>query len=290
MKKKILFIVNPISGTSKKENMEFLIARWVDRDKFDTDVHYTQYAGHATEIAFQYRHIYHAIAAVGGDGTVNEIAKALTGSTTALYIIPTGSGNGLARHLHIPVGIRSSLLRLNNSEELWIDTCMVNETPFFCTSGMGFDAEVAHRFSLAASRGLMTYILTSFTTFFGYQAQNYEIEIDGQYLSKKLHILTCANAGQYGNDAYISPAADIADGNMDLCMVKPIHSIFKATTFSLRLFTYSMHQSKSVEIVKAKNVKIKREKSDWLHVDGEPVAMPAELNYQILPKSLKVWR
>lgn len=289
MKKKILFIVNPISGTSKKENMEFLIARWVDKEKFDCNVHYTQYAGHATEIVYQNRHLYDAIAAVGGDGTVNEVAKALTGSETALYIIPTGSGNGLARHLHIPVGIRPALFRLNTYEETMIDTCKVNDTPFFCTSGMGFDAEVAHRFSLASSRGLMTYMITSFTTFFTYQPQVYEIEIDGQHITKQLHLLTCANAGQYGNDAYISPAADISDGNIDLCMVKPL-GIVRATTFSLRLFSYSMHRSKSVEIVKAKNVKIKRQNSDWIHVDGEPVAMPAELNYQILPKSLKVWK
>ncbi len=245
MKRKILFIVNPISGTSKKENMEFVIARWVDKEKFDTNIHYTQYAGHATEIVYQYRHLYDAVVAVGGDGTVNEVAKALINTETALYIIPTGSGNGLARHLQIPVGLRPALNRLNYVETTFIDTCKVNDTPFFCTSGMGFDAEVAHRFSIANSRGLMTYFLTSFHTFFTYQPQTYQIEVDGQEITRKLHLLTCANAGQYGNDAYISPAADISDGNMDLCMVKPIHSIFKANTFYLRLFTYSMHLSKS---------------------------------------------
>jgi YegS/Rv2252/BmrU family lipid kinase len=290
MKRKILFIVNPNSGTSKKESMEFAVARWVNKDKFEADVQYTQYAGHATEIVYQYRHLYDAIVAVGGDGTVNEVAKALVNSETALYIVPTGSGNGLARHLHIPVGIRPALMRLNEVETTVIDTCTLNDTPFFCTSGMGFDAEVAHRFSLAKSRGLLTYLATSFNTFFTYEPQKYEIVVDGQVLHRQLHVLTCANAGQYGNDAYISPVADIEDGHVDLCMIKPIRSVISAITLSLRLFSYTMHQSSRMELIKAKSIIIKREKSDWVHIDGEPVAMPAELNYQILPRSLRVWK
>jgi diacylglycerol kinase (ATP) len=288
--KKILFIVNPISGTSRKENMEFVISRWVDKSLYETDVHYTQYAGHATEIVYQRRHEFDIIAAVGGDGTVNEISKALVGSQTALYIVPTGSGNGLARHLKIPVGLRPSLRRLNRAEELLIDTCKVNDTPFFCTSGIGFDAEVAHRFSLEKDRGLWTYLRTSMFTFFDYRPQIYELDIDGQRQTRELHLLTCANAGQYGNNAYISPSADIADGHIDLCLVKPIRSIWTALRFSFDLFSYSLHLNKSVEIIRAKRIKIVRKQSDWLHADGEPVAMPAILDYQIMPKSLRVWR
>jgi diacylglycerol kinase (ATP) len=287
--KKVLFIVNPISGTSKKENMEFVISRWVDKSLYETAIHYTQYAGHATEIVYQRRHEFDIVAAVGGDGTVNEISKALVGSPTALYIVPTGSGNGLARHLKIPVGLRPSLRRLNKAEHTLIDTCTVNSTPFFCTAGIGFDAEVAHRFSLAQSRGLWTYMKTSLFTYFDYQPQVYELEIDGQKQTRLLHLLTCANAGQYGNNAYISPSADIADGHLDLCLVKPMKSAWEAIRFSFNLFSYSLHLNKSVEIIKAKNVKISRKKSDWLHADGEPMAMPADLDFKITPQSLHVW-
>jgi diacylglycerol kinase (ATP) len=181
-------------------------------------------------------------------------------------------------------------LRLNQAETAVIDTCKLNDTPFFCTSGIGFDAEVAHRFSLAKSRGLLTYLATSFNTFFSYQPQTYQIIVDGQQIERRLHLLTCANAGQYGNDAYISPNAAIDDGHIDLCMVKPINSAISAITLSLRLFSLTMHHSSRMEIVQAKNIVIKRPKSDWVHIDGEPVAMPAELNYQILPRSLRIWK
>ncbi|MFY7787735.1 MAG: diacylglycerol/lipid kinase family protein [Thermoflexibacteraceae bacterium] len=290
MKKRILFIVNPKSGTTKKENMEFSIARWVDKQQFEPDVYYTQYAGHATEIAFQNRHRFEVIVAVGGDGTVNEVAKGLTGSDTALYIVPTGSGNGLARHLGIPMGIIPSLRRLNQAEELVIDSCKVNDTPFFCTSGMGYDALVAHEFSLQKTRGLWTYMMTSFKCFFTYKPEWYELEIDGKKQERQSHLITLANAGQYGNNAYIAPQAEINDGRFDVCIVNPIRSPLQGMFFSLRLFTYSLHRSRKVEIIRAENVKIRRKAANWLHVDGEPVGMPADLDYQIFPKNLKVLR
>ena len=158
-KRKILAVINPISGTSNKEFMPETIARCIDPGKFDVVVRFTQHASHATLLTEEaIKEGFYGVIAVGGDGTINEVAAAVRDSSTALGIIPCGSGNGLARHLGIPMNVEKALeiINLDNIEAL--DYCTANDRPFFCTCGVGFDAHVSQKFAEARKRGPLSYI------------------------------------------------------------------------------------------------------------------------------------
>ena len=165
MKKKVIFIINLISGTSDKSGIPDLIAANIDHEKFDYEIAITQYAGHASEIATKAKDDgVDIVVAVGGDGTVNEVARAIVHSGTALGIIPCGSGNGLARHLLLPINVRKSIDIINACEIHDLDYGIINGYPFFCTCGMGFDAFVSMKFAEAGKRGPITYICLLYTS------------------------------------------------------------------------------------------------------------------------------
>ena len=146
--------MNPISGTSDKKDIPYLIEELLDKEQFDYSIRETEYAGHAYEIAKESKEQgIDIVVAVGGDGTVNEIGRALVHSNTALGIIPTGSGNGLARHLLIPMKIKGAIQVLNDCEITDLDYGIINEHPFFCTCGVGFDAFISEKFAEAGKRG-----------------------------------------------------------------------------------------------------------------------------------------
>lgn len=157
--KKLIFIVNPISGTQSKELILNLLDEKIDKEKYTWDVVYTKRAGHAIEIAAQAAEMKtDVVVAIGGDGTINEIGRSLVHTETALGIIPCGSGNGLARHLHIPMEPKKALEIINDGICDIIDYGKINGTDFFCTCGVGFDAFVSLKFANAGKRGLLTYL------------------------------------------------------------------------------------------------------------------------------------
>ena len=158
MKKKMVFIMNPISGTTNKAGIPELIAKTLDTNTFDYEIRLTEHAGHAFEIATEAKdNGVDVVVAVGGDGTVNEVARAIVHSNTALGIIPCGSGNGLARHLMIPMQLKKAIEVINEYQIHDLDYGIINEHPFFCTCGMGFDAFVSMKFAEAGKRGPITY-------------------------------------------------------------------------------------------------------------------------------------
>ena len=187
----ITFITNPISGTQSKANVPTLIEEVIDKERFDYEIVNTEYAGHATEIARDAvekgRDI---VAAVGGDGTVNEVARALVDSTTALAVVPCGSGNGLARHLLIPMDVRKSLEFINECEIHELDYGTINNHPFFCTCGMGFDAHISKKFAEAGKRGKLTYAEKILTEGLKYKAETYAVEIDGEEQTYDAYVIT----------------------------------------------------------------------------------------------------
>ena len=142
--KSILFILNPISGTVRKENISQLIERNINKELFSYDILYTEYAGHAEEIARKAasNHV-DVVVAVGGDGTVNEVARGIVQTDTALAIIPCGSGNGLARHLMLPMNAKQAIELINEMVVHRLDYGVVDNHPFLCTCGVGFDAFIA---------------------------------------------------------------------------------------------------------------------------------------------------
>lgn len=287
-KEKIAFIINPKSGTTAKKHVPDLAIALLDKEKYEPEFFFTREAGHAFRLARKcLNQEFKKIIAVGGDGTVNEVASALIKSDAALGIIPGGSGNGLARYLGIPLKMNDSIEMLNHCIVSEIDYGTINEHPFFCTCGVGFDAHIGNKFAQNKKRGFFTYIKETVFEFFHYRPQKYKIKIDEQEFKTEAFLVTVANAGQYGNDAYISPTADIRDGLLDLCILSPFPKV-KAIDLGIRLFKRTIDKSEYVDVIKGKKIKIKRKSKGEVHLDGEPAMMGKKLKITIENKGLKV--
>ena len=222
MKKKIVFIMNPISGTSSKAAIPSLIESTLNKELFEYEIRMTERAGHASEIATEAKNNHvDIVVAVGGDGTINEVARSIVHSDTALGIIPCGSGNGLARHLLIPMNLKKSIEIINHCEIHDLDYGVINEYPFFCTCGMGFDAFVSMKFAESGKRGPISYAENILREGLKYQPETYTLEDETGTKQYKAFLISCANASQYGNNAYIAPQASMSDGLMDVIIMEP---------------------------------------------------------------------
>lgn len=285
--KNIAFIVNPISGTKAKNRVGKLIRELLDPTQFAPTVVVTEYAGHATQLAQQFAaQDYYAVVAVGGDGTVNEVASGLIGTETALGIIPNGSGNGFARHLDISTRMNRAVEMLNSSEPIRVDYGMVNERPFFSTCGVGFDAVVAEKFS-ETSRGLKGYVQTIFKDLFQYKPEKYHLKGEGVDMENTAFLVNFANASQWGYDAYIAPKASVQDGWLDVAIVSEFPMV-AAAGLALSLFTKTIDDRLHMNTLRTKGLTLTRESEGPMHIDGTPVTMPAELNIKIVEEGLKV--
>ena len=285
--KNIAFIVNPISGTKSKSRLAKLIRESLDLQQFAPTVVVTEYAGHATQLAQQFAlQDYYAVVAVGGDGTINEVASGLIGSQTALGIVPNGSGNGFARHLDISTRMNRAVEMLNNSEPILVDYGMVNDKPFFSTCGVGFDAVVAANFS-DTERGLKGYMQTILKDLFQYKPERYHIEGEGIDLTTTAFLVNFANASQWGYDAYIAPKASVQDGWLDIAVVSEFPMVI-AAGLALRLFTKTIDEMVHMNMLRAKELTLTREEEGIMQIDGTPVMMPATLHVKIVEDGLKV--
>lgn len=287
MKKKIRFIINPISGVGKKGNIPQLIEDHLDLDIYDYDIVETEYRKHAKSIAKQAAEIgYDIVCAVGGDGSVHEVGTALIGSKTKLAILPVGSGNGLARHLNIPLNVKDAIECINKNNSIKMDTVLVNDKSFLGVGGYGFDAVIAKKFDTHTKRGLRGYIYLIAREFFKYNPINVSIDLDGKIKTLPVVLCTVANASQFGNGFTISPKSDVTDGQLELCLLKPF-SIWSAPSIIYRFFRKKSDKSRFSEIITFKNVKIKLSKK-MAHYDGEPFEVNDELNVSVVPKSLNI--
>lgn len=289
-KKEIEFIINPIAGTKSKSVFKDLIKKHLDLDLFSHTISFTQESGHAYELASQaVNKGKEYVVAVGGDGTINETAKALIYEEAALGIIPYGSGNGLARHLGISLKPVLAIQALNHQNIQTIDAGKANGNPFFCTAGIGFDAHVGKIFSLASKRGFNTYIKTVLQEFITYRPQQYKISIAGKAsFTKEAFSITFANAGQFGNNAYIAPQADITDGKLDLCVIEKYPKT-AGISIGLRLFNKTIHKSHFVKTYQIEQAKVSCPEANCFHLDGESFPLHGEgLDIAIVPKCLNV--
>ncbi|MDR0713246.1 MAG: diacylglycerol kinase family lipid kinase [Bacteroidales bacterium] len=285
---KICFIINPVSGTQKKETWPELIRRTIDGTRFDTEILFTERQGHAFELARQQvddKTPY--VVAVGGDGTVNEVASALRDSHSTMGILPSGSGNGLARHLRIPMHLSAALKVINSTGVKAIDYGLANGKPFFCTLGAGFDAHVSDRFAHSRKRGFHKYVSIIAQEFILYRPQWYNLKYDNKSVETVAMLVTVANASQYGNNGYISPLADISDGQLDVCILLPFPKIL-APALAVRLIGKTIHKSPYYRAFRCKELVIIRSQAGIIHLDGDPFEMDRELNIKIIPQGLKI--
>lgn len=287
-KQKLAYIVNPISGTANKRAIVEYAQQTTDSLKVDLTIHYTTAAGNATEMAAYYASQgFDTVVAVGGDGTINEVAKGLLHTNTVMGIVPTGSGNGLARHLHIPLHHQKAVDLINTGKVIKIDHGVLNDKVFMCTAGVGFDAHIGSEFAVAGKRGFLTYAQLSAQEYFKYRPQNYRITVEGKTFIRRALLITFANASQWGNNAYIAPKADLSDGILDMVILSPF-PLIKIPLMGLRMFTKRIDQSRHIEVFRIKEAVVERDCEGCIHFDGEPGFMDKQLNVSIVPNSLNI--
>ncbi len=287
-KTRLLFIANPISGTHDKKPIIDSLPRFLDGNRFEWEVAWTDHRGHAEELAGNAsRADIDVCVAVGGDGTVNEVARALRHSETALAIIPMGSGNGLARHLQIPLDPDRALRVLSRCDIKALDYGMINDIPFFCTCGMGFDAFISEKFAGSGKRGIQTYIENVFRGGLSYEPETYEIDIEGQKEHYTAFLIACGNASQYGNNFYIAPQASMSDGLLDVTIIEPLNML-DAPQLVMQAMNKTLDANSHVRTFKCKSLHVHRSQPGVIHYDGEPAVAGEDIDIHLVEKGLRV--
>lgn len=288
-RQRALLIINPISGTSSKEGIIDITRRKLEATGIEVDAAVTSGPADATRLASEAEAGgYDIVLAAGGDGTVNEIAAALCGSQVTMGILPCGSGNGLARHLDIPVDVSEALDVVIAGHRVEADSASVNGRPFFCTFGVGFDAAVSETFAKQRRRGKLTYIRSTLSTYAKYHPQIYTISANGHLLTEKAFLVAVCNASQYGNNAYIAPEASITDGLLDITIVHsgPLPSM---ALMGIDMMTGYINRNTLIHTFKAPAVNIYRRASGPAHLDGEPVSIDDTMEIKCHPGALRVF-
>lgn len=289
-KEKIRFIVNPISGHGNKKNFPLWVDSLLDKSIYDFDLCYTECVGHAKDLANQaISDGCQVVAAVGGDGTVNEVACALINSDVSLAIVPLGSGNGLARTLHLPLNPQQIIQKVINVPRVkTIDTAVLNGLPFVSVAGFGLDAETADAFAKDGHRGLLTYGKIAADKYFHAHLEKCMIQIDeAPAFECEPLMLTVANSTQFGYEAKIAPHALLDDALLDVCILaKP--ALPAAPIVAIQLMNGHIDHSRYFKSFKAQKIMVQRTKNAVVNIDGEPVMMDQNLQIEVKPNSLKV--
>lgn len=286
--KKILFIINPVSGQKNKEIIKEHIKDHIDKSQFDYDISITKSSGHATRISEEaVAGKVDCIVAVGGDGSINEIARATIGTNTSIGIIPAGSGNGLAHHLKIPFRIVKAIDVINQYKIKKIDTLRINDELCVSIAGVGFDALVAKEFEKTKRRGFQAYFKIVLKEYMNYKPIRYKVTIDGKEHRVKALFVSFANSNQFGYNAYIAPHAELDDGLIDICIIKkvPLMEVFFLGNL---LFLKKIDITPYIQIHKGKHVILSRKKDKYVNLDGDIVKLTEELSITINPASLNI--
>ncbi|MFC2110995.1 diacylglycerol/lipid kinase family protein [Bacteroidota bacterium] len=287
-KEKILFVINPKSGIKRHNNIIDFIKDNLDYNRFNPDFVFTERADHATELAKTgSADNVDIVVAVGGDGTVREVAKGLVNSKTKLAIITFGSGNGFAFHFNIPNNTSKAIEIINARKSLLIDTAKINGEYFGNIAGIGFDAKIAYEFSNYKKRGLYSYIRIIFREFFKYKKQTYKFEMDNKSFTKKAFLVSIANGSQFGNKAYINPEASVTDGLLEVCILSNA-PIISMPFLIFKLLNKRLHKSKYLEVYKTSKAVISTNNLQIAHIDGDPFETREELKITINPSSLNI--
>lgn len=285
-RKSIYVIINPVSGTKSKKDVPVKINETME--EHDIRILETRYEGHATEYAKEaVENKVDYVIAVGGDGTVNEVAKGLINTDVILGIIPSGSGNGLARDLYIPMNHDKAVKILQEGKVAKIDYGIANDEVFFCTCGVGFDAKVSEMALSKEKRGVLMYAKNMLEIFKDFTPEKYKITCEEGNFEGEAFVVTCANASQYGNNAYIAPHADIQDGKMNISILKPISALDVPQT-AIQMFSKNLsNNNKLVELITSE-VFIEREKDGMMHLDGNAIHTDKNIHVKIVSQGLNI--
>lgn len=285
---KVAFVINPVAGGKKKENIIKIISENLS-PRTAYDIFVWEEKNNFSEIQKQITSgKYQTVVAVGGDGTVNEVAKNLTNTGINFGIIPRGSGNGLARTLGIPQDTKKAIRRIEEGSVRTIDGGFINDKAFFCTSGIGFDAHIGKLFATSKKRGLSSYFKITVKELLRYRAKTYRISANGETFKTKAFLITFANAGQYGNDFYIAPEAKVDDGRLHVAIMKPF-SPFSVFPLLFKILRKKAHTSRKIHTFTTQALKIEQKNPGAIHFDGEPGnTQKNEIEVKIYPAALRI--
>jgi len=298
MSRKIIYLINPISGTRGKSSLRELIVRRTKERHIDFEILPTSAEGnydHLKELIAQDKIT--DIVICGGDGTVNAVAAALQGCPVRVGIIPMGSGNGLAFAARIPKDPNKALDIIFSGKASLIDGLMINDKFSCMLCGIGFDAEVAHTFAQQSKRGLQTYIKVTFRHFFSGKCWQFGIEPEpgaAPFVTEAFFI-SIANANQFGNNFTIAPRARLDDGLLDIVIVKKMNKL-RTLWAVLRqvLGGYAIKRDPGrpgpgkVLYFQTSALRIVNSELAPLHIDGDPTKTAAVFDIRILPRILEL--
>ncbi len=288
MENKVFFIINKYAGTSFQSSDEGRIVNVCAQLKLDCTIEYSQHKGHATQLARQAVSNGHKLVfAMGGDGTVNEVAQGLVHTTAALGIIPIGSGNGLARHLQVPLRTTQALGLLGKHQVIQMDTLLINNQLSVNVSGIGFDAHVANKFGKNSKRGLLGYIKLVMQEFKNFKEFEVRATIGQRSWMQKSFIIALANSSQFGNNVLVAPFASVCDGEMEICFIRKA-PLIQAVNMTIKMFTGRIHRSSWVDIQKASQFLAECSQPIPFHIDGEACTPVNKFLVKIQPASLRM--
>ena len=287
-KRKIRFIINPISGKSHRNDIPGMIDRILDKERFDVEVRMSEYAGHAKVLAREaVEGHFDIVAVVGGDGSINEAGTQLIGTDVTLAVIPCGSGNGLSRCLNIPMKVDKALDLINRGAICRIDTVTVNDIPFISISGTGYDAQVADDYAKDTHRGFDTYFRYIVANYLRLGEKEYTLVLPDRTFTTKAFFISFANSNQMGYDVPISPNASLWDGKVDLCIVHKPNAL-ELPIVGGYFLSKNMDKAPKVKIIQVTEATIIRPEAAVVNIDGESVMMDKDLHIKINPLSLNV--
>ncbi len=288
VKQKIHFIINPISGGLSKTHIPDLIFKTLDKNLYDIQIFYTQGQESNHHLAAASAMEADVIVAVGGDGTINNVAQYVANTNKIFGVIPMGSGNGLARELNIPTNPEKALQIINQQKIKAIDTCKANNQFFINIAGVGFDAHIAHLFSKAKTRGFKTYAKITLKEFASYKNREYRIHYNGQQEDIKAFMVCVCNGTQFGNNAYAAPKAIYNDGLFDVVVFNSF-KIWQVPLIAYKLFKGDVADLPFVKTFKTNHISISRNEKEVANIDGEAMQLDKDIHFKIFKQSLKVF-
>jgi diacylglycerol kinase (ATP) len=287
LKQKIHFIINPISGGINKNNVPSLIEKHMDKNLFDVKIFFTQGQESNHHLAAASAVEADVVVAVGGDGTINNVAQYLVNTNKILGIIPMGSGNGLAHELNISTNPEKALQLINSRKIKTIDTCKANNQFFINIAGVGFDAHIANLFSKASSRGFKTYAKITLQEFATYKNKSYHLHYNGEQTTVNAFMICVCNGTQFGNNAFVSPNAIYNDGLFDVVVFSSF-KIWQVPQIAYKLFKGDVSDLPFVDTFKTDQISIARSEKEVANIDGEAMVFDSNINFKMYKQSLKV--
>lgn len=285
--KNILFVVNKYAGIGYPSDLERSIKSICDKGSSSCAIEFTQRKGHAIELAKEASaRGFNQVIAVGGDGTINEVARGLFQTGIPMGIVPRGSGNGLARHLGIALKISDAIHQIFDSRILPMDVFKVNGKLSLNVSGIGFDGHITNLFGVKSTRGLFGYVMLTVQEFVKFKEFETEITLNGKTIKRDAFIIAIANSSQYGNNARIAPSASVCDGLLHINVMKRV-PLFRLD-FIYSFFRGQLARSSFCEFMEAPSLKIRTTKPIDYHVDGEPCGLHDSFEVELVPAALHV--